>query len=397
MNILHVIPGLTWERGGPSTCVQGLAHWQAEAGHRVVVLTTDQGVRHGEQPVELRAAVEVQRLRVLGPDHLAYAPGLARAVRAQLRTADVVHVHSIFTQPVHVVLREALAAAVPVVLRPCGLLHRYSLRRSRLQKWVYLALWGGRARRACSAWHYTSENEARDSWPWDNSSRFILSNGIDPAEYPADRAAARRQVWRWLPQLGGAAYVLFLGRLHPKKRLDLLLKAFLAGAPQSFKLVVAGPDECQLWKPLAARFLQEVQTRRRVVRVGMVAAQERAVLLAGASLFALSSEHENFGITALEALAAGTPVILSPQVDFAQAAVAAGLGATVPLKVEAWRERLAESLTGADRLEALARRARDWVRAHYSWERITTELDQRYRWVLAGCPVQLAGAATVPA
>src|SRR5436190_212767 len=119
MRILHVIPGLTHERGGPSTVLQALAGQQAEAGHRVAVLTTDQGARHGERPVELHPLVAVERMRVRGPDRLAYAPGFAAAARSHARRADLVHVHSVFTYPVHAALREALRAGVPAVLRPC--------------------------------------------------------------------------------------------------------------------------------------------------------------------------------------------------------------------------------------------------------------------------------------
>src|SRR5207245_24431 len=97
-------------------------------------------------------------------------------------------------------------------------------------------------------------------------------------------------------------------------RLDLLLQAFLAGAPREFKLVVAGPDECDLWPTLAARFLKP-SLAARVVRAGTVTGRAKIALLAAARLFALPSEHENFGNAALEALAAGTPVLLSPHVD----------------------------------------------------------------------------------
>src|SRR5262245_27479929 len=118
MNILHVLPALTWERGGPPAVVRALARCQAEAGYRVGVLTTDQGVRGGETPVELGPAVPVERVGVCGPNRVAYAPGFARVAKAWVRTSDVVHVHCVFSYPVHVALREALAARVPVVLRP---------------------------------------------------------------------------------------------------------------------------------------------------------------------------------------------------------------------------------------------------------------------------------------
>ena len=127
MRILHVIPGLTLERGGPATSVQALARQQAAAGHAVTVLTTDQGVRHGETPTPLDERVSLRRVRVVGPDRLAFAPGFAAACRELFRAADVAHVHSIFTHPVHTALRAALAAGVPVALKPCGQLHLMSL------------------------------------------------------------------------------------------------------------------------------------------------------------------------------------------------------------------------------------------------------------------------------
>ncbi len=378
MNILHVIPGLTWERGGPTTVLCALARHQAAAGHRVSVLTTDQGARHGEQPADPGDAVDVERLSVCGPDRVAYAPGFARAVRARLRTSDVVHVHSIFTYPVHAALREALAVGVPAVLRPCGLLHRYGFRRSRWPKRIYLGLRGRMVRRACTAWHFTSANEAEQSWPWDHSPHFILPNGIEPDEFALDRVEARAGVERLLPALGGAPYLLFLGRLHPKKRLDILLPAFLAGAPASFKLVVAGPDEARLWDGLADRWLRDPRAAERVLRLGTVTGRAKAELLAAASLFALPSEHENFGVAVLEALASGTPVLLSPQVDLAEAAAAAGFAATAPLDADAWRERLASLLSDPTPLGAVGERARGWAAENYAWSGIADRLVGHY-------------------
>lgn len=379
MKILHVIPGLTQERGGPTAVIQALVRAQAEANHRVTVLTTDQGARHGETAVTLHPDAELVRLAVRGPDRLAYAPRFTEVVRSQLRACDVLHVHSIFTYPVHAALRESLRCEVPVVLRPCGHLHSYSLRQSRWRKQAYLTMWGGMVRRACTAWHYTSAQEAAESWPHDASCRFVLPNGIDPAEFALDRPKARETSWRIWPQLDRAPYVLFLGRIHPKKRLDLLLEAFLSGAPAPCKLAVAGPDECGLWRPLAARFLKTAANTKRVVRLDTVSGPVKAALLAGASLFALPSEHENFGIAPLEALAAGTSLLLSPHVAVAQDLQLAGLCDSLPLELGAWRLRLNQLLSDPDSLEQQAGRARAWVRDHYAWSHIAAELIGHYQ------------------
>jgi glycosyltransferase involved in cell wall biosynthesis len=386
MKILHVIPGLTLERGGPTAVVCALVRHQLKAGHEVQLLTTDQGVRKGEHAVDCLPKAHVQRLSVVGPDRAAYSPGFRRALQRLLPRMDIVHVHSIFTYPVHAALSEAAAAGVPIVLRPCGHLHPYSLSRSPLQKRLYLLCWGRRVRRACTAWQFTSDNEEKKSWPHDSSPRFVLPNGVEPGEFALDREKARQAVCELLPKLEGAPYVLFLGRLHAKKRLDILLEAFITAAPHHYKLVVAGPDDGKLWNALTSRFLARMANAGRVVRIGTVAGKDKAVLLSAAQLFALPSEHENFGVAALEALAAGTPVLLSPQVDFSKAVTAARLGFTAPLAVEAWRMELAKVLNDARELGEKAERAPAWVEKHFAWTRLAAALLERYRWVLAGCP-----------
>jgi glycosyltransferase involved in cell wall biosynthesis len=393
MKVLHVIPGLTLERGGPTAVACALVRHQFQAGHQVTLLTTDQGARRGEHPVQPVPGVRLQRIPVVGPDRAAYAPGFRRALRRLLPQTDIVHVHSIFTYPVHAALSEALSAGIPVVLRPCGHLHSYSLGRSRLQKQLYLLLWRRRIQRACTAWQFTSENEARQSWPWDSSPRFILPNGVEPAEFKVDRCAARDAVWKLLPELERAPYVLFLGRVHAKKRLDILLEAFLKGAPRGYRLVVAGPADGNLWSTLRSRFLTRTQDANRVIRIGAVAGEQKATLLAGAELFALPSEHENFGVAALEATAAGTPVLLTPEVDFSAAVQAADLGFTAPLAAEAWQAQLATILNDPRELKGKADRAPGWVREHHSWSRLTAALVERYRWVIAGCPDRSPGPA----
>jgi glycosyltransferase involved in cell wall biosynthesis len=432
LHILHVIPGLTRERGGPSAVVQALVKHQVAAGHAVTVLTTDQGARRGEQPVELAAAARVCRLAVRGPDRVAYAAGFRKAASDEIRAADIVHVHSIFTYPVHITLRLARRAGVPLVLRPCGMLDRYSLRRSWAAKGAYLQMWGRMVRRACTAWHYTSANEAAQSWPWEPIRHFVLPNGVDPAEFAVDGAAARAAVRQRWPDIGDAPYALFLGRLHRKKRLDLLLEAFAQAAPAGCKLVVAGPGaiaECGMRNadlPIADCGLRiadsqagqdpqseihnpqlpaaekgtgiisadgsavEDTVRRAemkpvpfsaVVRIGMVGGADKANLLAAARLFVLPSEHENFGIAALEALAAGTPVLLSPHVDLAADATAAGFGAVAPLDVRTWAEQLSERLRQPED-EEKRRATRAWVAEHYAWEKIAARLEAEYERVL---------------
>src|SRR5258708_15250055 len=106
MRLLHVTHGLTRERGGPTAVGQALSRHQAEAGHDVTVLTTDQGARNGEHSADVAPAVRLEWHRVRGPDRLAFAPTFRAAVRGHLRRGDLGHRHSLFTHPVHRTLPE---------------------------------------------------------------------------------------------------------------------------------------------------------------------------------------------------------------------------------------------------------------------------------------------------
>ena len=234
------------------------------------------------------------------------------------------------------------------------------------------------------------------SWPWTARPNFVLRNGVNPTDYAMDSPEARRIVRRLVPQLGESPYVLFLGRLDPKKRLDLLLAAFLGGAPPEFKLVVAGPDAHGLWPRMAGRYVTGAGAAARVCRVGTVTGRAKVALLAAASLFALPSEHENFGLAALESLAAGTPVLLSPRVDLAGPVASARLGRTAPLDPASWRSEFTRLRSSTpDRCEATERR-QHWVREHYAWGPIAAELVDRYRSIVAGCSPEIVRGTEAP-
>lgn len=110
---------------------------------------------------------------------------------------------------------------------------------------------------------------------------------------------------------GGNTYVLALGTIEPRKNLPLLVDAFdqLAGEHPDLRLVIAGPDG---WGVDAFdEALGRAHHASRVVRLGFVSESDRGDLLAGASAVAVPSHYEGFGLTAAEAMLAGTPVVAS--------------------------------------------------------------------------------------
>jgi glycosyltransferase involved in cell wall biosynthesis len=143
---------------------------------------------------------------------------------------------------------------------------------------------------------------------------------------PENLEAAREAFFSAFPNLRGQRFVLFLGRLHEKKGCDLLIEAFgkLSSSSESLQLVVAGPSA----HPDYVRHLQQMATASsdRISFPGMLTGEMKWGALSAAEAFVLPSHQENFGIAIAEALACGTPVLISNKVNIWREIEADGTG-----------------------------------------------------------------------
>lgn len=138
----------------------------------------------------------------------------------------------------------------------------------------------------------------------------VVPLGVDPFEPPA-----RASVETVLERFGvGGPYALFVGGLEPRKNLETLVRAFVDADPDGWLVIGGGPVA---WFPDAADRLERViaaaprDIRRRIVRTGYLAEDDKRALLAGALFMAYPSLAEGFGLPVLEAFAAGVPVLTS--------------------------------------------------------------------------------------
>jgi glycosyltransferase involved in cell wall biosynthesis len=170
------------------------------------------------------------------------------------------------------------------------------------------------------------------------------------------------------PQLQGKRIVLFLGRLHPKKGLDLLLPAFAACEQRDAVLVLAGPIDDSYRSKLSA-LIGSLNIGSRVMFTGMLSGPQRVAAFADADLFTLPSYQENVGIAVIESLAAGTPVIISDKVNIYPDIAEANVGLVVPMQVEQLSHALTELLTDGTKRAEMSARSRPFVQREY--DRIT--------------------------
>ncbi|MGH9383992.1 MAG: glycosyltransferase [Vicinamibacterales bacterium] len=374
--ILHVIPALAPRYGGPSAACLGMCRALIELGTTVVVATTD---ADGSQrlPVTLGATQAYHEIPAIffrrqASESFKLSRPLARWLDAHVTDFDLVHVHAVFSHSSIAAGRACRRHGVPYVVRPLGTLDPWSLGRHAWRKRLLLRLGARRLLSGASSIHYTTAEEGRlaeMALPWLPRSA-VIPLGVDEDLFVK---TAQSDTIETPP------YVLTLSRLDPKKGIKLLIDAFhqVSGDLQRpWSLIVAGdgpPDYVARLREAAARGPAAPRIHFR----GWVGKPERAALLRGASLFALPSHQENFGIAMVEALAAGVPVMVSPGVNLGSEIEAAGAGWVVSRDQDVWRRALGNVLADDQERTARACHAREYAQ-RFRWSRVASELRTLY-------------------
>ena len=378
MKILHVVPTYVpaWKHGGPIRSVHGLARALAARGHQVTVFTTDVDTI-GAVPVGQAVAldgVEVWYFPVTVPRRLYRSPAMGAALRDRVSGFDVVHLHSVFLWPTAAAARAAERAEVPYLLAPRGMLVADLLRRrGRWRKAAWLRLVERRTLARAAGLHATAELEAEEARRLDLPIPrvFVVPNGIDP-EPPADLSSIQPTIRRLLDS---GPFLLYLGRLSWKKGLDRLIPA-LARVPET-TLAVAGNDEEGI-RPRLEGLAREAGVVGRVVFLGPVDGADKAALLQRCAALVLPSYSENFGNSVLEAMAAGRPVAVTPEVGLAGVVREEKVGIVADGDPVILGEALRALLADPDR-EAMGLRGAEAARRRFGWEAVAREMEEVYR------------------
>jgi glycosyltransferase involved in cell wall biosynthesis len=318
------------EFGGPPVKVRALAQWLARRGNQATVLTADWGLKKHIGADELAGderspfgwrQVENGVTALYLPTWLRYRalswnPAVKRFCRERLQDFDVVHIFGLYDFLGPAVAASCVTRKIPYVLEPIGMFVPI-VRNLRLKR-VYHAMYGRRLFEGASAIIATSEQEAEELASGGVARQKIMlrRNGVEAPTALPERGIFRKA----LGIAGDAKVVLFLGRLSEKKSPDLLLKAFASltaeGEEKNLQLVFAGPDERGM-KGRLEEMAAQLGVASRVRFTGPIFGEAKWAAYRDADVFVLPSQNENFGNTAAESAAAGTPVIVTAQCGIA--------------------------------------------------------------------------------
>lgn len=361
LRVIHTVSSIENMSSGPTYSVTGLARGQIQLGTNTSIFSLGKkAVIEVEELSDHRFPRKWSKVPVL--NKLGASPKMMRLLCH--KPPDVVHTHGLWMLP-----NTYRSNSSVFVIAPRGMLSTVALSFSPLKKRLFRVLFQDRAFAATSLFHATAESEYEDIRRFGlHQPVAIIPNGIDlPTLLPTSQLSKT---------------VLSLGRIHPKKALDILILAWSKLEPMfpDWRLRIVGPDEGGHAFELATLVHKLGLTT--VTIEPPVFGDDKATLLAGTDLFALPTHSENFGMTVAESLAAGVPVISTKGAPWA------GLethrcGWWIDHGVEPLATTLhtALSLPEAER-RAMGARGRDWMERDFSWANMAEMSLQAYDWIL---------------
>ena len=381
MRLLHCIASVNPCGGGPVEALKQRAEVLVRHGHGVEVASLD----HPQDEWVRRFPLPCH---ALGPglSNYRYSAAWLPWLQSHRHEFDVVVIDGLWQYHAFGSWRALADTDTPYLVYPHGMLDPWFKRNyplKHLKKWMYWPWADYRVLRDARAVLFTCEQErrlARQSFGWYRCVERVVQFG---AGAPRGNAETLRKAFHLrFPQLKGHRCLLYLGRMHPKKGPDLLLRAFAATLREQAlslrervpHLVMAGPAEADYQMELLA-LAKQLEISDHVTWTGMLVGDLKWGAFHACEAFVLPSHQENFGVAVAEALACAKPVLISNQVNIWPEIESDGAG-WVDDDTLAGTSRLLARWQRASRseLDRMAERARDCYLRRYTMDRAALSL-----------------------
>ncbi len=320
MRIVHYLARFRLADGGVMRAVIDLCALLAKHDHEVTVVTWDGKDLPAEWKGEKKAcAPRVIEVRRPARSALRIAWRVIDSVLDQVEWCDVMHLHTPWDVANLQFARRARAREFPYIVSIHGMLDDWSMAQKTLKKRIFLATGGRRMLERAAAVHCTAAAELEQAKTWFPKGRGVVVPLIfDCTEYnPGSGGGPRRtKLENANTYPGQGPIVLFLSRLHPKKRAEVLIDAagILRKEGQRFRVLIAGTGDEDYERALKKR-VRSAGLEEHVHFIGLVTGAAKVSLFQSSNVFVLPTSQENFGFVYYEALAAGTPVITTRGTD----------------------------------------------------------------------------------
>lgn len=349
---------------------------QNELGLDVSIATTHRASQDTAIEEELRSAGIT--VNSIGPVNLPLGihPNLRPLLAHSIAESDGIHIHGLWEDIQHKTAIEAWKQNKPYIISPHGMLTPWALSHSSIRKRLYISWRLKRDLHRATAMHFTTPSEARLSRETYNKRASIIEPlGVFMHDLVAneDRTEFRKN-WE-IPN--NRFIIAFMGRIHPGKGLEYLLPALSYIQELNPLLLVIGPDS-RGFKSQIEDIIRKFALERNVVFTGILSGGERNAALTASDIFALPSDHENFGLAVIEAMGCGLPVLISPEVaigDYLKDSDAVTISERNPRAIAM---EISNISNNRNRLAGLGSQASTIARDRFSWRSIAINWKQHW-------------------
>ena len=386
MKVLHVIPSLSPTFGGPTQVaiktVKALINQGIDAE---IVTTNNDGTKLLDVPVNQQVEYEDVPVWFLPAfpypfKEYIFSSALTKWLWQNIDRYDILDNHYLFSYASTCAGAIARCQKIPYTVRTQGQLSSWALKQSSLKKQLYTAIIERHNLNQAAAIHCTTLEEVEDLRKLGIKTPTItLPLGIENPEQISTASSELHNLYN-IPQ--EKLIILFLSRLHYKKRPDLLInslsKIFVQN--KNFHLIMAGTGEANYLNYLQ-QLAHKHQLTNQITFTGFITGRNKHLLLQGSDIFVLPSYSENFGIAVAEAMAAGLPVIITPGVQIAPEIATADAG--IIIEDEAGLNNAITQLLNSEAMRSrLGKNAMALANRRYAWEKIVSQLICSYQEII---------------
>ena len=313
----------------------------------------------------------------------AHSGQLAEFLHSEMRRFDLIHIHELWHYGGLAASRVARKLGIPYVVTIHGALEEWTLSHKPLRKYIYMKMVQNRILNSAAALHAITESEAvRVSSLGYDVSIFTVPNGV-PYQLPSDfRHKDTSDFLVRYPQLNGKRVILYMGRLHAIKGMDILARSF-AGVARRFEdamMLIAGPDEDGTRRRIEET-LDMSGLLDRAVFTGMLTGEDWYAAFRCADVFVLPSYSEGFSIAILEGLAAGLPAVISDQCNFPEVEQS-GAGLVVSPDDTSFAKALTALLSDKALTDRMGENGLRMIKERYNWTAIAQSIAKAYESIL---------------
>lgn len=380
-----IIPAVGNVYGGPSKCVFELAQCLGNLDVAIDIITTN---ANGDTDLEVplcnwinEVNYRIQYFPYVSFGDYKFSWLMTRWLFNRVTDYDVVQTNAIFSLTNIPAYWACQWLKVPYIMTPHGMLEPWALSYKAWKKRLFYQLLEKPALNKAQAIQVLASPEAENIKKLRvKSSLNVVPNGI--CSQDINKSIDKEIFYRQYPHTRDKNLIIFLGRIDPKKGLNLLARAFakVRNLDPKSHLVIAGPDNIG-FLPTVKGYFEAVNCQDAVTFTGMLTGDIKYAALNAANIYVAPSYSEGFSMSILEGMASGLPCIITTGCNFPEAA-AAKAAYIVDVDVEEIAQALAICMQNPQEAKAMGDRARELILNNYTWDKIAVKMVATYEAIL---------------